>query len=391
MKSMEDNPAGITKADIIVGIPSYNEASLISFPTQQADKGLTKYFGDFSAVIINCDNHSPDDTRRAFMETPTITPKMYVSTDEGVQGKGTNMRNLFRKAVELSARAVVVIDADLKSVTPLWIRNLAEPLLEDYQFVAPLYVRHKYDGFITNNIAYPLTRALYGRRIRQPIGGDYGFSGQLAQSFAESETWNEKVSSYGVDIWMSTMAMKSGGAVIQSFMGRPKIHRAKDPTEELEHLFRDVVLTIFDLMCSFEGFWKDVKWSRPTAVYGFGMGDVELPPTVDVDTKRLWDAFLSGVRTNWDTYTGSHQHPEPEQVGGGGRLARRGFRIPDRSLGQGTVRFRRGLQETGDAQRRADFSPHAPLPGEDPVVRPGNAGHEYPAGRGIHRGPVLAV
>ncbi len=158
MKSMEDNPAGITKADIIVGIPSYNEASLISFPTQQADKGLTKYFGDFSAAIINCDNHSPDDTRRAFMETPTSTPKIYISTEEGVLGKGNNVRNLFGKAVELSARAVVVIDADLKSVTPLWIRNLAEPLLEDYQFVAPLYVRHKYDGFITNNIAYPLTR-----------------------------------------------------------------------------------------------------------------------------------------------------------------------------------------------------------------------------------------
>jgi glucosylglycerate synthase len=303
MKSMEENPVGITKADIIVGIPSYNEASLISFPTQQADKGLTKYFGDFSAVIINCDNHSPDDTRRAFMDTPTSTPKMYVSTEEGVQGKGNNLRNLFKKAVELSARAVVVIDADLKSVTPLWIRNLAEPLFEDYQFVAPLYVRHKYDGTITNNIAYPLTRALYGRRIRQPIGGDYGFSGELARSFADSDTWNEKVSTYGIDIWMSTLAMKSGGAVIQSFMGRPKLHRAKDPTEELEHLFRDVVLTIFDLMGSFDVYWKDVKWSRPTAVYGFGMGDVEMPPSVDVDTKRLWDGFLSGVRANWDTYT----------------------------------------------------------------------------------------
>jgi glucosylglycerate synthase len=303
MNFMEENPTGITSAHIVVGIPSYNEASLISFPTQQADLGLTKYFGDYSAVIINCDNHSPDDTRRAFMETPTRTPKMYLSTEEGVLGKGNNLRNLFRKAVELSAEAVVVIDADLQSVTPLWIRNLAEPLLEEYQFVAPLYVRHKYDGFITNNIAYPLTRALYGRRIRQPIGGDYGFSGQLAKTFAASDAWAEKVSTYGIDIWMSTLAMKSGGAVIQSFMGRPKVHRAKDPTEELEHLFRDVVLTIFELMCAFEGYWKDVKWSRPTAVFGFGMGDVELPPVVEVNTKPLWDAFLSGIHANWDTYT----------------------------------------------------------------------------------------
>ena len=38
--AIADNPVGVTQADIIVGIPSYNEASSISVPTQQADKGL---------------------------------------------------------------------------------------------------------------------------------------------------------------------------------------------------------------------------------------------------------------------------------------------------------------------------------------------------------------
>lgn len=302
MKPMEDNPEGITKADIVVGIPSHNEAGYISFPTQQADKGLTRYFGELSAAIINCDNDSPDGTRQAFMNTSTQTPKIYLSTEEGVTGKGNNLRNLFAKAVELSARAVVVVDADLKSVTPLWIRNLGEPLLEDYQFVAPLYVRHKYDGIITNNIAYPLTRALYGRRVRQPIGGDYGFSGELARTFMDSGIWTEAAGDYGIDIWMTTLAMRSGVGVVQSFMGRPKVHRSKTPRSDLGNLFRDVIKTIFDLMCRFDGFWKDVKWSRPTAVYGFGMGDVELPPDVKVDSRMMWDGFMSGLRANWDTY-----------------------------------------------------------------------------------------
>ncbi len=300
--AIEDNPGGVTQADIVVGIPSYNEASSISVPTQQADKGLAKYYGERSAVIINCDNHSPDNTRQAFMQTATKTPKVYLSTEEGSKGKGNNLRNLFSKAVELAAKAVIVVDADLRSITPLWIRNLGEPLFEEYHFVSPLYVRHKYDGMITNNVAYPLTRALYGRRVRQPIGGDYGFSGELARTYAEADAWDEAVGNFGIDIWMTTTALRNRMAVIQSFMGRPKIHKPKDPVAVVDDLFSDVVITIFELMCRYESFWKEVKWSRPTAVFGFGMGELEVPPLVEADINVLSTKFGEGLSQHWDLY-----------------------------------------------------------------------------------------
>jgi len=303
MNSLEENPQGVDRAEIVVGIPSYNEVSSIAFPTQQADKGLSKYYPDRSAVIINCDNHSPDNTRQAFMQTATKTPKIYISTEDGVRGKGNNLRNLFKKAVDLSAKAVVVLDADLKSITPLWIRHLVEPVFDNYQFVSPLYVRHKYDGTVTNNIAYPMTRALYGRRVRQPIGGDIGFSAELARLYLESDSWDERVSQFGVTIWMTTLAMRNRASVIQSFMGRAKIHTVKDLSAELTSMFEDVVGTIFELMCHFENFWKEVKWSRPSAVFGFGVGAVEVPPPVEVDTKSLWEHFILGLRTYWDLYS----------------------------------------------------------------------------------------
>ena len=31
-----------------------------------------------------------------------------------------------------------MVDADLKSITPLWIRDLGNPLFDNYDFVAPL-------------------------------------------------------------------------------------------------------------------------------------------------------------------------------------------------------------------------------------------------------------
>jgi glycosyltransferase involved in cell wall biosynthesis len=302
MKAVEDNPGGISKAEIVVGIPSRNEASSISFPTEQADKGLTKYYGERPAVIINCDNHSEDNTRQAFMDTPTKTPKIYLSTADGIKGKGNNLKNLFAKVIELSAKAVIVVDADLKSITPLWIRDLGNPLFDNYDYVAPLYVRHKYDGTLTTNIAYPLTRSLYGRRVRQPINGDYGFSGNLAEIYMKSEIWSEAAANFGIDIWMATLAMRRRVSVIQSFMGKPKIHKTKDPITGMVNIIRDVVETIFQLMVRFDSFWKDVKWSRPTAVYGMSLGDPQLPPSVEFDVKILSDHFLSGLDAHNDIY-----------------------------------------------------------------------------------------
>ncbi|MDP6179410.1 MAG: cell wall biosynthesis glycosyltransferase, partial [Desulfatiglandales bacterium] len=145
MFKKEVNSGNIEKADLVVCIPSYKEADSISHPTKIASEGLVKYFPDVNSVIINCDNNSPDNTKKAFLDTPTEMPKIYMSTPPSVKGKGNNLKNLFQKVVDLEAKAVVVVDADLKSITPEWIKNLGEPLFNDFSYVAPLYVRHKYD------------------------------------------------------------------------------------------------------------------------------------------------------------------------------------------------------------------------------------------------------
>jgi glycosyltransferase involved in cell wall biosynthesis len=294
MFEAEVNPAGVTRADLVVCIPSYNESDTISYPTRQSSEGLAMYFPDRESVIINCDNNSVDNTKQVFLDTQTRIPKIYLSTPPGVKGKGNNFRNLFRKVVALGAKAIVVVDADLKSITPEWIKHLGEPLFKGFSFVAPLYVRHKYDATITNGIAYPMSRALYGRRVRQPIGGEFGLSGPLAEVYLNSPVWDEAVANFGIDIWMTTLAMNQGVQVCQAFVGRPKIHRAKDPEAALGPMFRQVVETIFSLMTPFQSHWLKVKYSRPTAIFGFGLGEVEAPPEVNVNGEKLFQAFHKG-------------------------------------------------------------------------------------------------
>ena len=303
MQFKEENPTSIMKADIVVGIPSFNEASNISYPTMQAALGLKEHFGEMASVIINCDNNSVDGTCDAFMNTDTSgIPKMCLTTHRGIRGKGNNLRNLFRKILELEARAVIVIDANLKSITPLWIKNLGEPLFRDFAFVAPIYVRHKYDGTITSNVAYPLTRCLYGRRVRQPIGGDFGISGKMAGIFVKSPLWDEDVSQSGIDIWMTTIAMNEGVPICQAFMGKPKAQKPRDPSLVPGPMFKQIVSTIFNLMIAYHEKWASTKWSKPTAIFGFGVGEVEAPPVVKVSKERLYTRFREGFNTNWNLY-----------------------------------------------------------------------------------------
>ncbi|MCK5255845.1 MAG: glycosyl transferase family 2, partial [Deltaproteobacteria bacterium] len=141
---------------------------------------------------------------------------------------------------------------------------------------------YKYDGTITNNIVYNLTRALYGRRIRQPIGGDFALSRDVAKFYIEQDVWDTDVAHYGIDIWMTTNAITQGFRICQSNLG-VKIHDAKDPGQHLGPMFRQVIWTLFSLMERYENNWKGIRGSEPVETFGFeGYSEPE-PVKVDLD------------------------------------------------------------------------------------------------------------
>ena len=55
----------IKKADIVIGIPSYDNARTIGHVTRAACVGLAKYFPDLTGVIVNSDGGSKDGTAQA--------------------------------------------------------------------------------------------------------------------------------------------------------------------------------------------------------------------------------------------------------------------------------------------------------------------------------------
>nr|MCK4930380.1 glycosyltransferase [Nanoarchaeota archaeon] len=282
----------VEKVDIIIGIPSYNEEETIDFVTWQAAHGLKKHFPSLSYAIINVDNNSPDNTKQVFLNTDTQgIPKVYVTTEPGVKGKGNNFYNLFQIVKELQPKAVAVVDADLKSITPEWIKNLCQPILEGYDLVTPLYARHKYDGTITNNIVYPMTVGLLGKNIRQPIGGDFSFSARLAEHWLKQE-WSKTIRQYGIDIFMTTHALLGGFKVCSTRLGA-KIHKIKDPGESLGPMFKQVIGTLFSMFNKEPGALLNRGIEHTTI---FGDAQMHEPSMMCINTEKLRKTFNKGMR-----------------------------------------------------------------------------------------------
>lgn len=340
---LRDAVQRLGSADIMVGIPSYRNAATIGHVVRAAQAGLVQYFPDLRPVVVNADAGSSDGTGRVVVDTEPpdyierillVRPRnrlgrvslTYPEID-GIGGKGAALRTVFQMADALGVEALVVVDSDLRSIGPEWIELLAGPIIKGgFDYVTPLYARYKWDGTITNTVTYPLMRALFGLRIRQPMGGDFGISGDLVRHFLDQDDWTPDVSRFGIDIWMTTTAITGGFAVCQARLGA-KIHDPKDPGGDLGPMFSEVVSTLLRLIEAHADRWREVTGSHEVPVYGFER--YADPPPLAIDLPRLLDELARGQLVAGETWA---RMLEPDTVAAVARLAAEAAKARDAAL-----------------------------------------------------------
>jgi hypothetical protein len=226
----------------------------------------------------------------------------------------------------LDAKCLVVLDSDLRSITPEWIELLAGPvLLKGYDLVTPHYARHKYDGTITNNVVYPLVRSMFGKRIRQPIGGDFGLSPELVRALLAKDVWETDVARFGIDIFATVTALAEGLEVCEAFLGA-KIHDPKDPASSLSDMFRQVVGTLFELSHQNAETCLQVEGSRPVPQFGFKS---EIAPVaVEVSVAKMLERFQEGVVQFEDDWRTILRREELDGVLQAAKLPASDYRFP---------------------------------------------------------------
>jgi hypothetical protein len=286
----------IEDADILVGIPSFNNVLTASYVLSQATKGLDTYFPKLKSVIFVSDGNSRDETLTSVkkVDLPSevkLIPAIYM----GVSGKGQAVRAIFEAASLLKVKSVALVDSDLRSITPEWMKLLILPTLTGTGLVTPYYNRRKYDGTITNFLCYPVTASLFGKDIRQPIGGDFGFSIELVEELLDSSMWDiPDVSRFGIDIFETITALAKGYEVKQAFLG-VKDHDAKDPSSQLAFMFRQVMNTMFTAIERYESVWKGINTFSPTEMVGHA-NHSHTPEPIQVSLPATINAF----KANYD-------------------------------------------------------------------------------------------
>lgn len=284
----------IKNVDILVGIPTYNNEETVGYVISQVVEGLQKYYGDLKTAIFVADGGSVDDTRENIYEEEIPEGiKKQVSIYRGIPGKGTGFRAVFECATLLNSKATLVFDSDLHSIIPEWVKWMADPILSGIaEFCTPYYRRHPFDGTITNVIVYPLTVAVFGKDIRQPIGGDFSFNTVLAKYWTSQPVWFTDVASFGVDVWMTLTALNEEFKILQVDLGN-KVHTPKDPATDLGLMFFQVISTLFYLMGTYERKWlKDYKYST-VGIISYNHPVLELEK-INVSLKKLKKEFDEG-------------------------------------------------------------------------------------------------
>jgi len=99
--------AGIGEADIVVGIPFYNEADTIPAVLKTVSQGLKEFYPDQECVIVLAGAPAGGEALRVINtlpQVPGVGRIAFLLSDEGVSGKGWSNASHFRDKPEPGRR-----------------------------------------------------------------------------------------------------------------------------------------------------------------------------------------------------------------------------------------------------------------------------------------------
>jgi hypothetical protein len=298
-------------ADIVIGLPSYNNAGTIANVVTAVCQGLREHFPDKRALVLNTDGGSSDGTAQQFsgligQPGPTLLQAILPSQElhmpyHGIPGKGQGLRLTLIIARQVGARLCVMLSPDLTSVTPEWVPRLAKPILEQgFDFVVPFYARHKLDGTLNSGVIRPLVRSLYGKQVRQPMGGEYAFSAGLIDRYLGQGLWDTDLVRIGTDIWTTTQALCGSFKICQVHLGIKAQATSLAPVD-LGTTLNQVLGSLFEDIGQNAHIWQKIRGSQATPM--LGQPGIEVPAAINFDVRKLVESFRNGQRNLQDIWS----------------------------------------------------------------------------------------
>ena len=298
--------------DIAVGVSSYNNAGAIGAIMGAVQDGLATRFPGKRSVVVLADGGSKDGTQEQALAAAinkddfaqiayTIYPAQKISPGYyGAPGKANGIQAIFDAAIEMNATACAIIDSTIGVPAHDSIETLVQPVIAgEIDFVTPLYLRHKYDAAILNGLVYPLTRALYGKRVHQPIGGDFALSSKLVNYLTRQPWPDGDTTSSDADAWVTVQALCGGFRFAEASLG-PRVLTQHEPAPETSAILAQALGSVFAEMNRTAAFWQRTRGSQAVPAYGPRFEPLAEP--APVDPSPMMQSFRLGYQNLQDIY-----------------------------------------------------------------------------------------
>jgi hypothetical protein len=286
----------IGSADLVVGflVDRNGETGAAISVVREALATLSA--GTRTVIIQNDGAKTPVSTEPPGVEEDTsfVLLSGVFGTDASVtpvQSMSDAYRSIFAVGERLGVRACCVVASDLQTVTSRWISLLAQPVLEmDFDLVMPCYAHRKFEGLLNSSVIGPLSRALYGQRIQNPLGPDLGFSRQVLQRMLGTDSAVESARHPLASL--APTAINGGFQICQAQVGT----RLYPPTDwmNLSSLLAQILGPIFLEMERNAAAWQRTRGSQP--VPGFGEPAPISEEAGSINVHHMIESFQLGTR-----------------------------------------------------------------------------------------------
>ena len=293
----------VGEVDILVGLPTYNNAATIEPVLHAIQGGILKCFPRERAVIINVDGGSHDGTPQlvtgASIDDIWSASKVYalrtlhaITTQYAPNPEpGLALRTFCRRR-SAPGQSVCSDLAGFHHHRSLIGCNASHSQsIKTISTSSRPPIGAKNSRRLMRNLLYPMIRAIYGYGIREPYATEFALSSRLATDFLNNEDWNDERSRNGAEILLTVTALTGQYRVCQSFLGA-KPAQDRSATDLVESHAITVGSLFFSLDRDYER-WSGLSGCQPVPSIG-PESELTLEP-VTVDRPSLKEMFSTGI------------------------------------------------------------------------------------------------
>ena len=282
----------IGAADLLVGISSAPEIDKLRLKAEQLTTELAAIAGEMKVVICFPGTDAGDSVEQAANLLSYDMPAHTPGAGPWAEASDAN-RTLLTMAGALGAKVCAVLSSDLLGLNTATIQLLSYPILEKQcDLVMPVYPAAKFEGLLNNSILAPLTRALYGRRVRYPLAADFSCSARIAARLTQPDHTHDRGAQESHLLWPATIASASDAHVCQVYLAIQ--HAAQTDGLELSAVLAQLVGSAFSQMEQYAAQWQRIRGSQPTAIWGSPAPVIDHGETVDAHP--MIESFQLGAR-----------------------------------------------------------------------------------------------